>query len=50
VRIPDQNTLTLRQVDQARTDFALIESDLEVIQQAAFAAADAPGDSSARAE
>jgi hypothetical protein len=29
--MPDQNSLTLRQVDQARTDFALIESNLELI-------------------
>jgi hypothetical protein len=27
----DERTLTLRQADQARTDFALIESDLEFI-------------------
>jgi hypothetical protein len=35
--------------DQARTDFAAIESDLEVIQEAAFATADAPGASQDRA-
>jgi hypothetical protein len=29
--MPDQNTLTLRQTDQARTDFALIEDQLEFI-------------------
>jgi hypothetical protein len=29
--MPDQNILTLRQVDQARTDFALLESNLEII-------------------
>ena len=28
---PDQNILTLIQADQARTDFALIESNLELI-------------------
>ena len=27
----DERTLTLRQADQARSDFAAIESDLEVI-------------------
>ena len=27
----DDRTLTLRQADQARTDFALIESDLEFV-------------------
>jgi hypothetical protein len=27
----DERILTLRQADQARTDFALIESDLELI-------------------
>ena len=27
----DQNILTLRQADQARTDFALIESNLELL-------------------
>jgi hypothetical protein len=27
----DRHTLTLRQADQARTDFALLESHLEVI-------------------
>jgi hypothetical protein len=31
VRMSDQNTLTLRQVDQARTDFAVIEEHLEFI-------------------
>jgi hypothetical protein len=29
--MPDQNTLTLRQADQARTDFAAIESDLQFV-------------------
>jgi hypothetical protein len=29
--MPDDNLLTLRQADQARTDFAAIESDLELI-------------------
>jgi hypothetical protein len=29
--MPDERTFTLRQVDQARTDFALIESHLEFI-------------------
>jgi hypothetical protein len=29
--MPDQNILTLRQADQARTDFAAIESNLEFI-------------------
>ena len=29
--MPDQNILTLRQVDQAKTDFALVESNLELI-------------------
>lgn len=29
--MPDQHTLTLRQADQARTDFALLESHLETI-------------------
>jgi hypothetical protein len=28
---PDKNILTLRQADQARTDFALIESNLEFL-------------------
>jgi hypothetical protein len=27
----DEHTLTLRQADQARTDFALLESHLEII-------------------
>jgi hypothetical protein len=27
----DRNILTLRQADQARTDFALLESNLELI-------------------
>jgi hypothetical protein len=31
VRMPDEHTLTLRQADQARTDFALIEDQLEFI-------------------
>ena len=31
VRMPEQNILTLRQTDQARTDFALIENQLEFI-------------------
>ena len=29
--MPNENILTLRQVDQARTDFALVESNLELI-------------------
>jgi hypothetical protein len=29
--MPDENTLTLRQADQARTDFALLEGNLEFI-------------------
>ena len=29
----DEHTLTLRQTDQARTDFALIDSDLELIMR-----------------
>jgi hypothetical protein len=29
--MPDEHTLTLRQADQARTDFALIEDQLEFI-------------------
>jgi hypothetical protein len=29
--MPDENILTLRQADQARTDFALLESNLEFI-------------------
>jgi hypothetical protein len=29
--MPDQHILTLYQADQARTDFALIESDLEFV-------------------
>ena len=29
--MPDEYTLTLRQADQARTDFALLEGHLEVI-------------------
>lgn len=31
VRMPDANTFSLRQADQARTDFALIDSNLELI-------------------
>jgi hypothetical protein len=31
VRMADENILTLRQADQARTDFALIESNLEFL-------------------
>ena len=31
VRMPDEHTLTLRQAHQARTDFALIEDQLEFI-------------------
>jgi hypothetical protein len=31
VHMPDQNILTLRQADQARTDFALIEDQLEFL-------------------
>jgi hypothetical protein len=31
VRIPDENIVQLRTVDQARTDFALIDSNLEFI-------------------
>lgn len=30
--MPDQNVLALRAADQARTDFAALESELEVIQ------------------
>jgi len=29
--MPDENILTLRQADQARTDFAAIESDLQFV-------------------
>ena len=29
--MPNENILTLRQTDQARTDFALIESNLEFL-------------------
>jgi hypothetical protein len=29
--MPDENILTLRRADQARTDFALVESNLELI-------------------
>jgi hypothetical protein len=29
--MPDRNILALRQADQARTDFALLESNLELI-------------------
>jgi hypothetical protein len=29
--MPDEHQLTLRQADQARTDFAIIEDDLEAI-------------------
>jgi hypothetical protein len=29
--MPDDHTLTLRQIDQSRTDFGAIESDLEFI-------------------
>ncbi len=29
--MPNENILTLRQADQARTDFALVESNLELI-------------------
>jgi hypothetical protein len=32
VRIPEKNSLTLRQADQARGDFAARESELAVIQ------------------
>jgi hypothetical protein len=32
VRIPDEHTLTLRQVDQARGDLYAIESELGIIQ------------------
>ncbi len=45
----DIHTLALRQADQARTDFAAIESDLEVISEADCATADAPGASQDRA-
>jgi hypothetical protein len=31
VRVSDESSLTLRQADQARTDFAIIERDLEAI-------------------
>jgi hypothetical protein len=30
--MPDEHSLKLRQTDQARTDFAAIKSELEVIQ------------------
>jgi len=46
--------VSVAEADQARTDFAAIESDLEVIQkqlsEAAFATADAPGASPDRAQ
>jgi hypothetical protein len=29
--MPEENILTLRRADQARTDFALVESNLELI-------------------
>jgi hypothetical protein len=29
--MPDESPLTLRQADQARTDFAIIEDDLEFL-------------------
>ena len=29
--MPDEHTLTLRQADQVRTDFAAIESDLQFV-------------------
>jgi fatty-acid desaturase len=31
--VPDEHSFTLRQVDQTRTDFAAIESDLEFLMQ-----------------
>jgi hypothetical protein len=31
MHMPDQNLLTLRAIDQTRTDFALIESNLEFL-------------------
>ena len=31
VRMPDEHILALRQADQARTDFATLESDLQFI-------------------
>ena len=31
VHMPDEHTLALRQADQARTDFALIEADLQFV-------------------
>jgi len=30
-RMPDEDSFTLRQIDQARSDFAAIESDLEFV-------------------
>jgi hypothetical protein len=29
--MPDQHSLALRQADQARTDFAVLESNLEIV-------------------
>jgi hypothetical protein len=39
--MPDENPLTLRQADQARTDFASIESDLDAIMARLAPAANA---------
>ena len=49
VHMSDERTLTLHQADQARTDFALIESNLEFIAGPALAAAHAGGLSQSRA-
>jgi hypothetical protein len=32
-RMPDERSFTLRQIDQARTDFASIDSDLQFIME-----------------
>ena len=45
----DIHTLSLRQADQARTDFAATEAELEGHSEAAFTTADAPGASGDRA-
>jgi hypothetical protein len=45
----DIHTFALQQPDQARTDFAAIESELEVNSEAACATADTPGASRDRA-
>jgi hypothetical protein len=31
--MPDEHLLTLRQADQARSDFATIESDLQIVME-----------------